>query len=143
MEGGFEQMKRFYHFWIYRCFLIGILIAFSSGCRINPFTINSYEISQDEGAEAEDEIDLGRFRRSLWLTGMQVGRFLRDVARSVNSLRSEKRHEMTGLLILIPVSVFLGLLGLGAFLWSLKSDQYRDLDGDASRILFDEKDPDG
>ncbi len=47
---------------------------------------------------------------------------------------------MTGLLILIPVSVFLGLLGLAAFIWSLKSDQYRDLDGDASRILFDEED---
>ncbi len=46
---------------------------------------------------------------------------------------------MTGLLILIPVSVFLGLLGLAAFIWSLKSDQYRDLDGDGSRILFDEE----
>lgn len=50
---------------------------------------------------------------------------------------------MNALLILIPVSVGLGLLGLGAFFWSLKSDQYRDLEGDGARILFDEKDPDG
>jgi cbb3-type cytochrome oxidase maturation protein len=49
---------------------------------------------------------------------------------------------MTALLILIPVSTLLGLIGLAAFIWSLKSDQYRDLEGDASRILFEEKDPD-
>ena len=45
---------------------------------------------------------------------------------------------MTSLLILIPAALVLGLLGLGAFLWSLRSGQFDDLDGAASRILFDE-----
>lgn len=48
---------------------------------------------------------------------------------------------METLLYLIPAALFLGLLGLGAFLWSLKSGQYDDLDGAASRILFDDDDP--
>ena len=34
----------------------------------------------------------------------------------------------------------LGALGLGAFLWSMKSGQYQDLDGAAERILDDEAD---
>lgn len=42
---------------------------------------------------------------------------------------------------LIPVALGLGLLGLGAFLWSVKSDQYEDLDGAAHRILVDEDKP--
>ena len=42
---------------------------------------------------------------------------------------------MTALLYLIPAALFLGLLGLGAFLWSLKSGQYDDLDGAAWRML--------
>ena len=46
---------------------------------------------------------------------------------------------MTILLWLIPVALMLGLLGLVAFLWSLKSGQYEDLDGAAHRILFDEE----
>ncbi|MCF4099944.1 cbb3-type cytochrome oxidase assembly protein CcoS [Maritalea mediterranea] len=45
---------------------------------------------------------------------------------------------MTPLLILIPVVLLIGLLALGAFLWSLKSGQYEDLDGAAMRILDDE-----
>lgn len=45
---------------------------------------------------------------------------------------------MSGILYLIPIALFLGLLGLGAFLWSLRSGQYDDLDGAAERILFDE-----
>ena len=48
---------------------------------------------------------------------------------------------MSGLLYLIPVALFLGLLGLGAFLWSLKSGQYDDLDGAAERILYDDDEP--
>lgn len=45
---------------------------------------------------------------------------------------------------LIPVALFLGVLGLAAFLWSLKTGQYDDLDGAAHRILFDDDDePDG
>ena len=45
---------------------------------------------------------------------------------------------MTGLLYLIPVALFMGAIGLAAFIWSLKSGQYDDLDGAASRILFDD-----
>lgn len=45
---------------------------------------------------------------------------------------------MSVLVYLIPIALFLGLLGLAAFLWSLKSGQYEDLDGAAERILFDE-----
>lgn len=47
---------------------------------------------------------------------------------------------MTPLLILIPVVLIIGLLALGAFLWSLKNGQYDDLDGAAMRILDDEED---
>ena len=47
---------------------------------------------------------------------------------------------MTGLLYLIPAALFLGLLGLGAFIWSLKSGQYDDLEGAAERILHDDDD---
>lgn len=47
---------------------------------------------------------------------------------------------MTNLLMLIPVALILGLLGLLAFLWSLKSGQFDDLDGAAHRILFEEED---
>lgn len=47
---------------------------------------------------------------------------------------------MTGLAFLIPIALGLGLLGLAAFLWSMKSDQYDDLDGAANRILIDDED---
>lgn len=47
---------------------------------------------------------------------------------------------MNILLILIPIALILGLLGLAAFLWSLKSGQYDDLDGAAERILLDDED---
>ncbi len=49
---------------------------------------------------------------------------------------------MSGLLYLIPIALFLGLLGLGAFLWALKSGQFEDLDGAAHRILFDDDEDD-
>lgn len=39
------------------------------------------------------------------------------------------------LTILIPVSLFLGGLGLAAFFWSMKNRQYDDPEGDAHRIL--------
>mgnify|MGYP000085082910 CR=1 FL=1 len=41
---------------------------------------------------------------------------------------------------LIPIALLLGLIGLGAFLWSLRSGQFDDLDGAAHRILFDDAD---
>lgn len=45
---------------------------------------------------------------------------------------------MNNLLFIIPVALFLGGLGLGAFLWSLKSGQYDDLEGASWRALEDE-----
>jgi cbb3-type cytochrome oxidase maturation protein len=36
---------------------------------------------------------------------------------------------------LIPVSLLLGGLGLAAFVWALRSGQFDDPDGAASRIL--------
>lgn len=47
---------------------------------------------------------------------------------------------MTVIVWLIPIALLLGLAGLGAFLWSLKSGQYEDLEGAANRILFDDQD---
>lgn len=46
---------------------------------------------------------------------------------------------MSSLLYLIPAALLLGMLGLGAFLWSLRSGQFDDLDGAAHRVLFDEE----
>ncbi|MEO1169797.1 MAG: cbb3-type cytochrome oxidase assembly protein CcoS [Pseudomonadota bacterium] len=47
---------------------------------------------------------------------------------------------MTGLAILIPVAIGLGLAGLAAFFWALSDDQFDDPDGAATRILTDEED---
>ena len=49
---------------------------------------------------------------------------------------------MTALLWLIPVALFLGLLGLAAFLWSLKSGQFEDLEGASWRAIQDSERPD-
>ena len=46
------------------------------------------------------------------------------------------------LIYLIPIALLLGALGLGAFLWSLKSGQYDDLEGAKWRILDDDDLPD-
>lgn len=48
---------------------------------------------------------------------------------------------MNGLLFLIPIALFMGVLGLGGFIWSLKSGQYDDLEGAAWRILQDDDKP--
>lgn len=45
---------------------------------------------------------------------------------------------MSILIILIPIALCLGIIGLGTFLWNLKSGQYNDLEGAANRILFDQ-----
>jgi cbb3-type cytochrome oxidase maturation protein len=50
---------------------------------------------------------------------------------------------MDVLVYLIPIALVLGLLGLGAFLWALRSGQFDDLDGAAERILFDEDEETG
>ena len=45
---------------------------------------------------------------------------------------------MSYLIVLVPVALLMGLTGLAAFLWSLRSGQYEDLDGAAERILIDD-----
>lgn len=47
---------------------------------------------------------------------------------------------MEVLAFLIPISLFLGGLGLAAFFWTLKTRQYDDPEGDSRRILNDEYD---
>ena len=47
---------------------------------------------------------------------------------------------MTGLAFLVPIALFMGLVGLAAFLWTVRSRQYEDLDGAAWRILSDDED---
>ncbi len=42
---------------------------------------------------------------------------------------------MNVLVYLVPMALLLGLTGLAAFLWSLSSGQYDDVDGAALRIL--------
>jgi cbb3-type cytochrome oxidase maturation protein len=47
---------------------------------------------------------------------------------------------MNVLAILIPISLGLGAIGLAAFFWSLRSNQYDDPKGNAERILLDRYD---
>jgi cbb3-type cytochrome oxidase maturation protein len=46
---------------------------------------------------------------------------------------------MIGLLILLPIALCLGIVGLLAFTWALRTGQFDDLDGAAGRILFDDE----
>jgi cbb3-type cytochrome oxidase maturation protein len=46
---------------------------------------------------------------------------------------------VTGLVILVPLALVMGTLGLAAFFWALKRGQFEDLDGAAARILIDEE----
>lgn len=48
---------------------------------------------------------------------------------------------MSGLALLIPIAVLMGLAALAAFLWALRSGQYEDLTGASERIF--EEDLDG
>lgn len=43
---------------------------------------------------------------------------------------------MNVLAILIPTSLILGAIGLIGFVWTMRSDQYSDPEGDAARILL-------
>jgi len=45
---------------------------------------------------------------------------------------------MSSLMLLIPLALLLGAIGLIAFVWALRSGQFDDLDGAAHRILFDD-----
>ena len=47
---------------------------------------------------------------------------------------------MEALVYLIPISLFLGGVGLIAFFWTMKTHQYDDPDGDSHRILSDDYD---
>ena len=47
---------------------------------------------------------------------------------------------MADFLYLVPIALGLGIIGLLAFMWSLRSGQYEDMDGAAERILFEETD---
>ena len=42
---------------------------------------------------------------------------------------------MSGLVVLIPLAVAMGLAALVAFLWALGSGQYEDLEGARERIF--------
>ncbi len=48
---------------------------------------------------------------------------------------------MNVLIYLIPVALFMGGIGLAAFVWSLRSGQYDDLEGASWRILQDDDRP--
>jgi len=48
---------------------------------------------------------------------------------------------MEVLIYLVPTALALGLLGLGAFVWSLKTSQYEDLEGAAWRAIMDDDAP--
>lgn len=41
---------------------------------------------------------------------------------------------------LIPIALGLGLCGLCAFFWALRSGQYEDMEGAAQRVLYDDDD---
>jgi len=43
------------------------------------------------------------------------------------------------MIFLIPAAVLMGLIGLLAFFWTLRSGQYEDLKGAANRILLDDE----
>ncbi len=50
---------------------------------------------------------------------------------------------MNILLLLGPFSVFLGLVAVAAFVWTLCASQYDDIQGAAERILIDDDDQPG
>ncbi|RLT93448.1 cbb3-type cytochrome oxidase assembly protein CcoS [Ketobacter sp.] len=43
--------------------------------------------------------------------------------------------------LLIPLALVLLVVAVAAFFWAVRSDQFDDLDREASRILFDEDSP--
>ena len=48
---------------------------------------------------------------------------------------------MNDFFFLIPIALGLGVAGLAAFMWSLRSGQYDDLQGAAERILHQDDVP--
>ena len=47
---------------------------------------------------------------------------------------------MTSLAFLIPIALGMGLFGLAAFFWAMRSGQFDDMEGAAHRILIDDED---
>lgn len=45
---------------------------------------------------------------------------------------------MTVLLLVIPLALAFGALGLAAFLWALRNGQYDDIEGAEYRVLHDD-----
>jgi len=45
---------------------------------------------------------------------------------------------MNILVVLVPCSLLLGLGALAAFVWTIRNNQYEDMEGDAHRILLDD-----
>jgi cbb3-type cytochrome oxidase maturation protein len=41
--------------------------------------------------------------------------------------------------VLIPVSLLIVIIAIWAFVWSVRTDQYEDLEEEAFRILYDEE----
>lgn len=48
---------------------------------------------------------------------------------------------MSGLAILIPIALGMGLFGLAFFFWAMRNGQFEDLDGAAHRVLMDDDVP--
>lgn len=39
---------------------------------------------------------------------------------------------------LLPGMLIMGVIGVAVFIWTVRSGQYDDMEGDASRILFED-----
>lgn len=50
---------------------------------------------------------------------------------------------MSIIFVLLPLSLLLGVVFLSGYFWSIKNDQFEDLDTPAVRILADEESRDG
>ncbi len=50
---------------------------------------------------------------------------------------------MSGLAILIPIALVMGLCGLGFFFWAMRNGQFEDLEGASHRVLLDDEDQQG
>ncbi len=58
---------------------------------------------------------------------------------SINIFVSIKSQNMSALFLLVIVSICVAGFFLGAFIWSIKTDQYEDKKGAAMRILYDDE----
>jgi len=48
---------------------------------------------------------------------------------------------MSSLFVLVPLSIGMGLIGLCAFFWAMRNDQFDDPEGNAWRVLASEDYP--